>query len=147
MTVAFSTESSAWMLRMALAEPAPPTTKNSLRPALLIAASTPTPWSSSWFQIASICGAACSRFAAASSPDSTVNSAATRLLTSRPQSASASAKPWLRSWGGRGGDAVAGVRGQRQRVDAGDRGDDRVGLVAQPGTDVGAGRDTHAVVV
>src|SRR3954468_21862304 len=87
-----------WISRMALAEPAPPTMKNSLRLAFLTAARTPTPWSSSWFQMASMCGAAWSRFEAASSPDSTVNSAATRLLTFSPQSASASAKPLLRSW-------------------------------------------------
>jgi hypothetical protein len=98
MTVASSTESPDWMACIAFFEPAPPTMKNSSRPAFSIAARTPTPWSSSWFQRASICGAAWSRLAAASSPDSTVNSAATRLLTSRPQSASASAKPWLRSW-------------------------------------------------
>ena len=48
--------------------------------------------------MASIFGAAWSRFAAASSPPSTVKSAATRLSTSWPHSASASLKPWLRSW-------------------------------------------------
>ena len=71
---------------------------NSSRPAFSIAAMTPTPWSSSWFHRKSICGAACSRFAACSSPDSTVNSAATRLSTFWSHSASASLKPWLRSW-------------------------------------------------
>src|SRR3954454_19572403 len=97
-TVALSTVLSALMAFIALRDPAPPTMKNSLRPAWLIAARTPTPWSSSWFQMASIFGAACSRFDAASSPPSTVKSAATRLLTLSPQSASASAKPLLRSW-------------------------------------------------
>jgi hypothetical protein len=62
-TVALRTVSSAWIERMAFAEPAPPTMKNSLRPACWIAASTPMPWSSSWFQTASSFGAACSRFA------------------------------------------------------------------------------------
>jgi hypothetical protein len=37
------------MARIAFADPAPPTMKNSLRFACWIAASTPTPWSSSWF--------------------------------------------------------------------------------------------------
>jgi hypothetical protein len=83
---------------MAFEEPAPPMKKNSSRPALSNACFTPTPWSSSWFQMMSICGAACSRFAACSSPDSTVNSAATRLSTSWPQASSASAKPRDRSW-------------------------------------------------
>ncbi|CPU67698.1 Uncharacterised protein [Mycobacteroides abscessus] len=78
-------------------EPAPPTMKNSSRPAFSIAESTPTPWSSSWFQMASICGAAWRRLAVAASPPWTVKSAATRLSTSRPQSDSASSKPWLRS--------------------------------------------------
>ena len=98
MTVAFSTVLSASMSRMTFAEPAPPTMMNSLRPAFLMAAITPTPWSSSWFHRPSIFGAACSRLDAAASPDSTVNSAATRLDTFSPQSASASAKPFERSW-------------------------------------------------
>jgi hypothetical protein len=38
-----STVLSAWMARMAFADPAPPTMKNSLRPACWIAARTPTP--------------------------------------------------------------------------------------------------------
>ena len=83
---------------MALAEPAPPMKANSSRPALSKAALTPTPWSSSWFQTMSIFGAACRRLDASASPDSTVNSAATRLSTSWPQAFSASAKPLLRSW-------------------------------------------------
>ena len=98
MTVAFSTPVPLWMSRMALAEPAPPTMKNSLRLAFLIAARTPTPWSSSWFQMASILGAACSRFEVAFSPPSTVKSAATRLSTFSPHLDSASLKPLLRSW-------------------------------------------------
>jgi hypothetical protein len=77
MTVASSTDWPPWISRIALADPAPPTMKNSSRPALVMAARTPTPWSSSWFQMASICGAACSRLAAVRSPPSTVKSAAT----------------------------------------------------------------------
>src|SRR3954447_6332620 len=96
-TVALSTVLSALMAFIALSEPAPPTMKNSLRPAWLIAARTPTPWSSSWFQMASIFGAACSRFAVTCWPDSTVNWADTWLLTLNPAEASASAKPLERS--------------------------------------------------
>src|SRR3954449_1831335 len=65
MTVASSTEFPALMASIAFFEPAPPTMKNSSRPALSIAASTPTPWSSSWFQMASRCGAAWARFGVA----------------------------------------------------------------------------------
>ncbi len=111
---------------------------NSSRPALSKAALTPTPWSSSWFQMTSIFGAAWSRLEAAFSPDSTVNSAATRLSTSWPQAFSASLKPCERSW-------VSG-----QRVDAGDLRDDGVvaeTLVLDHLAGVGAGRDAHAVVV
>ena len=79
-------------------EPAPPTMMNSSRPASSIAAITPTPWSSSWFQSASIFVAAWSRLAVTAWPDSTVNSAETWLLTLKPAAFSASAKPWLRSW-------------------------------------------------
>ena len=124
MTVALSTLSPSWIARMAFAEPAPPTMMNSSRPAFSIAARTPTPWSSSWFQRASIFGAAWSRFAAASSPPSTVNSAATRLSTSRPHSDE------------RVLEALAAVLGQRQRVDAGDLGDDGVGVVPELLADV-----------
>src|SRR3954451_24236872 len=85
------------MAFFALSEPAPPTMKNSLRPAWLIAARTPTPWSSSWFQMASIFGAACTRFAVTCWPDSTVNWTDTWLLTLNPAEASASAKPLERS--------------------------------------------------
>ncbi|MNW58483.1 hypothetical protein D3C74_363520 [compost metagenome] len=108
MTVALRTVSSASIERMTFAEPAPPTMKNSSRPALSIAARTPTPWSSSWFQIASILGAAWSRLAAACSPPWTVKSAATRLLTSSPQPSSASAKPLLRSWV-RGSESIPAI--------------------------------------
>jgi hypothetical protein len=97
-TVASTTVSPLWMSRITFAEPAPPTRKNSSRSALAMAAITPMPWSSSWFQIASIFGAACSRFDVTSSPDSEVNSADTWLLTSRPWVARASLKPRLRSW-------------------------------------------------
>ena len=85
----------------------------------------------------SILGAAWSRLDAAFSPDSTVNSAATRLSTFWPHALSASLKPFERSW-------VSG-----QRVDAGDLGDDRVldALVLDHLAGVGAGRDAHAVVV
>jgi hypothetical protein len=101
-----------------LAEPAPPMKANSSRPALSKAALTPTPWSSSWFQTMSIFGAACRRLEASASPDSTVNSAATPvvdLLPAAPQ---------------RVGEALAAVLGQREGVDAGDLGDDRVGHAA-----------------
>src|SRR3954464_9229090 len=147
MTVASRTESTDWMSRIAFAEPAPPTMKNSLRLAFLMAARTPTPWSSSWFQIASIFGAAWSRLEAASSPDSTVNSAATRLPPFTPQSARESAKPLPPRVRQRVGEAPAGVLGEGEGVDAGDLGDDGVGLVAEPRADVRAGGDPHAVVV
>src|SRR5665648_689104 len=68
MTVALSTLSSALMASMTCRDPAPPTITNSSRLASSIAAITPTPWSSSWFHSASMCGAACNRFAAAASP-------------------------------------------------------------------------------
>ena len=97
MTVASSTVSPDSIARIAFALPAPPTMKNSSRPAASIAASTPTPWSSSWFHSASICGAAESSCEVTASPPWMVKSAATRLLTSRPQSSSASAKPRERS--------------------------------------------------
>jgi hypothetical protein len=99
---------------------------NSSRPAALMAARTPMPWSSSWFQIASICGLAESSCEVAASPPETVKSAATRGPTSRPQSDRASAKP-----------------SERSR----DLPDDRVGVVAELFADVGAGADAHAVVV
>ncbi len=82
---------------MALQEPAPPMKVNSSRLALSNAALTPTPWSSSWFQMTSILGAAWSRLDAAFSPPSTVKSAATRLSTFWPQALSASLKPFERS--------------------------------------------------
>ena len=72
--------------------------KNSSRLAWLIAASTPTPWSSSWFHIASIFGSACRMFAVTCCPDSTVNEAACRALIVKPYFASVSLKPRLRSW-------------------------------------------------
>src|SRR5665647_2058035 len=57
MTVALSTLSSALMASMTCCDPAPPTITNSSRSASSIAAMTPTPWSSSWFHSASMCGA------------------------------------------------------------------------------------------
>ena len=84
---------------MAFSEPAPPTMKNSSRFASLIAASTPMPWSSSWFHMASIFLCACSRLAATALPVSTVNCGV--LLGGRrlnPYVFSASSKPLLRSW-------------------------------------------------
>ena len=45
------------------------------------------------------------------------------------------------------GEALRAVLRQRQRVDAGDLGDDGVGVVAELLADVGAGADAHAVVV
>src|SRR5882757_8786596 len=86
------------MARIALLDPAPPTMKNSLRPACWIAASTPMPWSSSWFHSASSRGAACSRFAATRCPPAAVKSAACRGPTLKPKLASASLKPLLRAW-------------------------------------------------
>ena len=83
---------------MALAEPAPPTMKNSLRFACWIAASTPMPWSSSWFHTASSRGAACSRFAVTRWPPCAVKSAACRGPTEKPNDFSASEKPLLRAW-------------------------------------------------
>ena len=104
--MAFSTLLSAWMSRIALAEPAPPTMKNSSRPASLIAASTPMPWSSSWFQIASIFLCAWSRLLATWVPDSTVNSASCLAVD-------------LEAVGlQRVVEALAAVLGQRQRGDA-----------------------------
>ena len=81
MTVAFSTVSSASIASMALRLPAPPIMKNSSRPAESIAASTPIPWSSSWFQMASIFGLAARSWDAAASPPATVKSAATLAFT------------------------------------------------------------------
>ncbi len=69
---------------MAFADPAPPTMKNSLRFASLMAASTPMPWSSSWFQMASIFLCACSRLLATCVPDSTVNLASCLAVTVNP---------------------------------------------------------------
>src|SRR3954453_18091549 len=83
-TVALSPVLCAFLAFIALRAPAPPTMKNSLRPAWLIAARTPTPWSSSWFQMASIFGAACSRSDVTFWPDSTVNSADTWWPTLNP---------------------------------------------------------------
>ena len=45
------------------------------------------------------------------------------------------------------GEAARAVLRERQRVDAGDLGDDGVGVVAELLADVGAGADAHAVVV
>jgi hypothetical protein len=89
---------SAWISCIALLDPAPPTMKNSLRPAWLIAASTPMPWSSSWFHTASSRGAACSKLAVTRCPPCAVKSAAWRGPTVKPYVASASTKPLLRSW-------------------------------------------------
>ena len=50
------------------------------------------PWSSSWFQMASIFGAACSRSDVTFCPDSTVNWAETCLVTLNPNDASAEEK-------------------------------------------------------
>ena len=85
----------------------------------------------------SILGAAWRRLEATFSPDSTVNSAATRLST-----------VWLQRLE-RVGEALAAVLGQGQGVDAGDLGDDRVGelLVGDELAGVGARADAHAVVV
>ena len=108
---------------------------NSSRPAFSIAARTPTPWSSSWFQRASISGAAWSRLDAAFSPPSTVKSAGDAVVDVE----AALVERVL--------EALAAVLGQRQRVDAGDLGDHGVRLVAELLADVGAGGDAHAVVV
>ncbi|TWH65971.1 hypothetical protein JD77_00914 [Micromonospora olivasterospora] len=89
---------SAWMSSIAFFEPAPPTMKNSLRPVWLTAASTPMPWSSSWFQRASSFGSAWNKPVAACWPESAVNSAGRRLATFSPYEARVSAKPFDRSW-------------------------------------------------
>ena len=128
--------SPALMPRIALAEPAPPIMTNSSRPAFSMAARTPTPWSSSWFQMTSIFGAACSRLDAASSPDSTVNSAATRLSTFRPQRL----QRVLEALGcGPGSAAASRCRRSRRRPAS--------VLSLELLADVRAGRDAHAVVV
>ena len=93
------------------------------------------PWSSSWFHSASICGLADSSWDAAASPpcDGEVGGHAGRDLESAVLE--------------RVGEARRAVLRERQRVDAGDLGDDRVGVVAELLADVRAGADAHAVVV
>ena len=104
---------------MAFFEPAPPIMMNSSRPAFSIAARTPTPWSSSWFQRKSIFGAAWSRFAAC-------------LLAALDGEVGGDPVVDVQAaLGERVLEALAAVLGQRQRVDAGDLGDDGVGVVAE----------------
>ncbi len=117
MTVAFSTLSPDWMASIAFFEPAPPIMMNSSRPAFSIAASTPTPWSSSWFHRKSICGAACSRLRRG------------LLAALDGEVGGDPVVDVLVALGERVLEALAAVLGQRQRVDAGDLGDDGVGLV------------------
>ena len=93
------------------------------------------PWSSSWFQRASICGAADEQLRGRSfaALDGEVGGDAVVDLEAAVLE--------------RVGEAARAVLRQRQRVDAGDLGDDGVGVVAELLADVGAGADAHAVVV
>ena len=95
------------------------------------------PWSSSWFQMASILGAAWSRSAVTFCPDSTVNCG--RHLVAHLEAGR----------GQRVGEALRPVLGQRQVGDALDLGDHRVAhaLGLELRGDVRAGREAHAVVV
>ena len=114
MTVALSTLSPAWIASIAFSEPAPPIMVNSSRPAFSIAARTPTPWSSSWFHRKSICGAAWSRLRRG-------------LLAALDGEVGGDPVVDVQAaLGERVLEALAAVLGQRQRVDAGDLGDDGV---------------------